>query len=133
MEVLPCKYPNIKSGIKNVTAGSYNPQNVLATPQQKSSKKKKLQPNSDKQNNTGKENKLQMGQQNSNVVDNTSKFTETKLYNKIEDNFHMNNKKALYLNLRNYYEVMDQDIFNVVPLTFHVKNGLEDPEFTKFK
>ena len=45
----------------------------------------------------------------------------------------MNNKKALYLNLKNYYEAMDQDLFNVVPLTFHVKNGLEDPEFHKFK
>ena len=45
----------------------------------------------------------------------------------------MNNKKALYLNLKNYYEAMDQDIFDVVPLTFHVKNGLEDPEFAKFK
>jgi|TARA_B110000305_G_C19240737_1_gene539791 hypothetical protein len=33
MEVLPCKYPNVKSGIKNVSAGSYNPQNVMATPQ----------------------------------------------------------------------------------------------------
>lgn len=45
----------------------------------------------------------------------------------------MNNKKALYLNLKNYYEAMDQEIFDVVPLTFHVKNGLEDPEFAKFK
>ena len=75
-----------------------------------------------------------MGQQNSsNAVDNTSKFTEIKLYNKIEDNFHMNNKKALYLNLKNYYEALDQDVFNVVPLTFHVKNGLADPEFAQFK
>ena len=45
----------------------------------------------------------------------------------------MNNKKALYLNLKNYFEAMEQDLFNVVPLTFHVKNGLQDPEFTKFK
>ena len=75
-----------------------------------------------------------MGQQNSsNAADNTHRVTEIKLYNKIEDNFHMNNKKALYLNLKNYYEAMDQDIFDVVPLTFHVKNGLEDPEFAKFK
>lgn len=45
----------------------------------------------------------------------------------------MNNKKALYLNLKNYYEALDQDVFNVVPLTFHVKNGLADPEFAQFK
>lgn len=34
------------------------------------------------------------------------KFIETKLYNKIEDNFHLNNKKALFLNMRNYYEAI---------------------------
>jgi hypothetical protein len=56
-----------------------------------------------------------------------------KLYNKIEDNFHVNNKKALYLNMKNYYEALDQDVFANLPLTFHVKAGLDDPEFTKFK
>ena len=35
------------------------------------------------------------------------KYLETKLYNKIEDNFHMNNKKALLLNMKNYYEAID--------------------------
>jgi len=45
----------------------------------------------------------------------------------------MNNKKALYLNMKNYYEAMDQDVFDNLPVTFHVKNGLEDPEFAKFK
>ena len=49
METLSCKYPHIKSGIKNVSAGAYNPQNVMTTPLQKSSKKKsQLQQNSDK-------------------------------------------------------------------------------------
>ena len=34
MEVLPCKFPNVKSGIKNVSAGSNNHlNNVMATPQ----------------------------------------------------------------------------------------------------
>lgn len=42
MDVLHCKYPHIKSGIKNVSAGAYNPQNVMTTPLQKSSKKNKL-------------------------------------------------------------------------------------------
>jgi len=31
---------------------------------------------------------------------------ETKMYNKIEDNFHLNNKKALYINMKNYYEAL---------------------------
>jgi hypothetical protein len=35
--------------------------------------------------------------------------------------------------MKNYYEAMDVDVFTNVPLTFHVKTGLEDPEFHKFK
>ena len=61
------------------------------------------------------------------------KYSDDKLYNKIEDNFHMNNKKALYLNMKNYYEALDQDVFANLPLTFHIKDGLEDPEFSKFQ
>ena len=55
------------------------------------------------------------------------------MYNKIEDNFHLANKKALFLNLRNYYESLNQDPFIALPVTFHVKNGLADPEFANFK
>lgn len=58
---------------------------------------------------------------------------ETKLYNKVEDNFHMANKKALLLNMRNYYDALGQDVFDNLPVTFHIKNGLDDPEFTRFK
>ena len=45
----------------------------------------------------------------------------------------MNNKKALYLNMKNYYEALDQDVFANLPLTFHVKNGLDDAEFIRFE
>ena len=45
----------------------------------------------------------------------------------------MNNKKALFLNMKNYYEAMDMDVFGNIPLTFHVKTGLDDPEFARFK
>jgi hypothetical protein len=58
---------------------------------------------------------------------------DTKLYNKCEDNFHMANKKALLLNMRNYYDALGQDVFDNLPVTFHIKNGLDDPEFTRFK
>lgn len=58
---------------------------------------------------------------------------DVKIYNKIEDNFHISNKKALYLNMKNYYEALEQDVFDYLPLTFHLKQGLEDPEFQKFK
>ena len=29
-----------------------------------------------------------------------------KLYNKIEDNYHLSNKKALFVNMKMYYEAM---------------------------
>lgn len=58
---------------------------------------------------------------------------EIKIYNKIEDNFHVSNKKALYLNMKNYYEALNEDVFDYLPLTFHLKEGLKDPEFLKFK
>jgi hypothetical protein len=62
-----------------------------------------------------------------------AKQLENKLYNKIEDNFHIANKKALFLNMRSYYESLGQDPFLHLPVTFHIKNGLSDPEFQKFK
>jgi hypothetical protein len=45
----------------------------------------------------------------------------------------LSNKKAMFLNLRIFYEAMGKDVFNAVPMTFHVKEGLDDPEFTRFK
>lgn len=56
-----------------------------------------------------------------------------KIYNKLEDNYHLSNKKALFVNMKFYYEAMGQDPFNALPVTFHVKSGLEDHEFLKFK
>ena len=35
--------------------------------------------------------------------------------------------------MRNYYESLGQDPFYNLPLTFHIKNGLADPEFATFK
>ena len=62
-------------------------------------------------------------------IDILSTFTKGKLYDKIEDNFHVNNKKALYLNMKNYYEAIGEDVFANLPLTFHIKAGISDSEF----
>jgi len=35
--------------------------------------------------------------------------------------------------MKNYYEAMEQDVFDNLPVTFHVKTGLDDAEFTRFK
>ena len=47
-----------------------------------------------------------------------------KLANKIEDNYHLCNKKALLVNMKNYYEAIGEDPFAALPVTFHVKEGL---------
>jgi len=39
----------------------------------------------------------------------------------------------MFLNMRLYYEAMGKDVFNAVPVTFHIKEGLDDPEFSRFK
>lgn len=56
-----------------------------------------------------------------------------KLYNRVENNFHLSNKKSLFVNMKQYYEGLGQNPFDVLPLTFHVKGGSSDPEFEYFK
>ena len=58
-----------------------------------------------------------------------------KVYNRLEFNQHLNNKKALFFNMRNYYKYCcdNEDVFNTLPLTFHIKNGLTDANFKAFK
>ena len=167
MESLACKYPTRKSGIKNV---NYNPKvenppgsapgtigmsSLLATPQQKSGKKKRQASQSlqtsdkaSKLDNSGSglgegdgaitasggcamyKSSVPADKQVEEIV---KKMMDSKLYNKIEDNFHLNNKKALYLNMKNYYEALEENVFDNLPVTFHVKTGLGDPEFERFK
>jgi hypothetical protein len=56
-----------------------------------------------------------------------------KIYAKLENNFHLSNKKALFFNMKSYYEAIGKDPFDVLPLTFHIKTGLSDPSFKEFK
>lgn len=45
------------------------------------------------------------------------------IYSKLEDNFHLANKKALFMNISNYYRSLGYDPFEVaIPLTFHIKS-----------
>ena len=58
----------------------------------------------------------------------------TLIYNRLDDNYHLSNKKALFLNVSMYYRAMGINPFEVaIPLTFNVKaphNG--DAEYSKF-
>jgi tubulin polyglutamylase TTLL1 len=55
-----------------------------------------------------------------------------RIYNKMENNFHLSNKCALFYNMKRYYEAIGRDPFEVIPLTFHIKRGTDDPEFYRF-
>ena len=58
----------------------------------------------------------------------------TLIYNRLEDNYHLSNKKALFRNISNYYNAQGYDPFEVaIPLTFNVKTpSNSDPEYIKF-
>ena len=55
-----------------------------------------------------------------------------KMHNHLENQWHLSNKKALFYNMRAYYEAKGLNPFNYIPLTFHIQKGTEDPEFKKF-
>ncbi|CAD8161581.1 unnamed protein product [Paramecium pentaurelia] len=56
-----------------------------------------------------------------------------RVHNHLECNFQVCNKKALFYNMKNYYLSINEDPFQFIPLTYHVKTGLNDPAFLEFE
>ena len=54
------------------------------------------------------------------------------MHNHVDCNFHLGSKKLLFYNMRNYYESLKKDVFDYLPITFHIKEGKKDEEFKKF-
>lgn len=54
------------------------------------------------------------------------------MHNHFLKNYHIGNKKALFYNLKRYYDLINKNVFNVIPLTFHIKTGTSDPEYSNF-
>ena len=54
-------------------------------------------------------------------------------YSKQENNFHLANKKAIFYNMRVYFEAIGMDYHSYLPLTFHIKEGLNDTQCLKFE
>jgi len=52
--------------------------------------------------------------------------------NHLEGNVHLGNKKAMFYNLKIYYESIGKNPFDFIPLTFHIKEGIGDKEYEKF-
>ena len=61
----------------------------------------------------------------------TSELTssEIKTCNKLENNYQICNKKALFHNLSAY---LGNQIGSIIPKTFHVVDGENDPKFQEF-
>jgi hypothetical protein len=49
-----------------------------------------------------------------------------------EANWHLSNKKALYYNMKIYYDSTNQHVFDYLPLTFHITEGANSKEFDRF-
>ena len=45
----------------------------------------------------------------------------------------MSNKKAIYYNMKVYYDAIGHEYHHHLPVTFHIKEGLNDPAFLKFE
>lgn len=47
-----------------------------------------------------------------------------KIHNHLPNNYIISNKKALFYTMSTFYEKINEDVFEFLPLTFHVQNGL---------
>lgn len=62
------------------------------------------------------------------VLENTAGL---RIHNHLENNWHLSNKKALFYNMKSYYEARKINPFEFIPVTFHVED-LTSKEFVKF-
>lgn len=55
-----------------------------------------------------------------------------RINNHMCQNFVIGNKKALLYTMRQYYESRGEDVFESLPLSFHIVKGTEDSEYYTF-
>lgn len=54
-----------------------------------------------------------------------------KMHNHVTNNWNLSNKKALFMNLKIYYEALKTNPFEYIPMTFHLTSA-DDKEFDLF-
>lgn len=57
---------------------------------------------------------------------------EIKMHNHLINNYVIGNKKALLKAMTVYYKKIDDFVFNYLPYTFHIVDGLEDENYFRF-
>lgn len=60
-------------------------------------------------------------------------YPRMRIYARMEDNHFLANKKSLFYAMREYYRQQGRCVFKdrVFPVTFHIKTGLDDPEYIR--
>ena len=53
------------------------------------------------------------------------------MHNHVTNNWNLSNKKALFMNLKSYYEAQKINPFDFIPMTFHITD-INDKEFMRF-
>jgi hypothetical protein len=51
------------------------------------------------------------------------------MQNHLINNYILGNKKALFSTMSAYYKDTKQEVFDFLPLTFHIKDGMEDKKY----
>lgn len=54
------------------------------------------------------------------------------MHNHLINNYVIGNKKALFNTMANYYSEVNLQVFDFLPLTFHIKDGPEDKKYFEF-
>lgn len=54
------------------------------------------------------------------------------MHNHLINNYVIGNKKALFNTMANYYTETGLQVFDYLPLTFHIQSGMEDPKYFEF-
>lgn len=55
------------------------------------------------------------------------------MQNHLKNNYVIGNKKALFKTMCQYYNSKGFDPFDYIPITFHITEGSEDPNFLAFQ
>ncbi|OMJ79072.1 hypothetical protein SteCoe_20973 [Stentor coeruleus] len=55
-----------------------------------------------------------------------------RIHNRLEFNFNLADKKYLYFNMKKYYSSIGEDVFDYLPLTFHIQNADDENGFSEF-
>lgn len=63
---------------------------------------------------------------------NEHSFKQTCVYNRLSRNYHLANKKNLFLNLKKYYLATGKDPNSYIPVTYLIRKGPDDNTFKQF-